>query len=168
LPPTVFLMTDVAACGTDYSRFVLVRDEPDLCRVIRERCAELKITYDTLDVVALLPDGYASKLLCEHPTKHAGALTLWSILGSLGYRIGLVHDEELLARFRDRLITREKPPQAQAKRRLTVSLTRDFLRKIGRKGGKRRAAIAREKKRRSAIYRRNALKRWHPPEITDG
>jgi hypothetical protein len=54
------------------------------------------------------------------------------------------------------------------KRRLTISLTRDFLRKIGRKGGKRRAAIAREKKRRSDIYRRNALKRWHKPQISVG
>jgi hypothetical protein len=158
-------MPAVAVSGTD-SRLVLVRDEPDLCRVIRERCAELQITYSTLDVVALLPDGYSSKVLAEHPTKHMGALTLWAVLGTLGYRIGLVHDEELLARFRDKLVPREHPPQAQAKRRLTVSLTLAFMRKIGRKGGKARAAAARKRKRLSDLNRRKALKRWHKPEIT--
>jgi hypothetical protein len=160
-------MTDVAVSGTD-ARFVLVRDEPDLCRVIRERCAELQITFETLDTVALLPDGYSSKVLCAHPVKRMGALTLWSILGTLGYRIGLVHDEELLSRFRDRLVPREHPPQAQAKRRLSVSLTLAFMSKIGRKGGKARAAAARKRKRLSDLNRRKALKRWHKPQIISG
>jgi hypothetical protein len=160
-------MPDVAVSGTD-SRFVLVRDEPDLCRVIRERCAELQITLETLDTAALLPDGYASKLLCEHPVKHMGALALWSILGTLGYRIGLVHDEELLARFRDKLVPREHPPQAQGKRRCQFDLTLDFMRKIGRKGGKASSAAARKRKRLSDLNRRKALKRWRKPQISEG
>jgi hypothetical protein len=158
-------MSDVAACGTDPRPVVMARDETELLAAIKARCAELRITYETLDTVALLPDGYASKILCEHPVRRMGALALWSILGTLGYEIALVHNPDLLARFRDKLVPREQPPQAHGKRRLTVSLTRAFLRKIGRKGGKRRAAIAREKKRRSAIYRRNALKRWQKPKM---
>jgi hypothetical protein len=157
-------MTDVAANGTD-SRFVMVRDEPDLCRVIRARCAELQITYETLDVVAMLSDGYASKLLCDHPVKHMGALTMWSILGTLGYRIGLVHDEELLARFRDKLVARKCPPQSTgSKGRVKLNFTRRFLRQIGRLGGQRsgevRRARARAKQAVSEMKRRAALARW--------
>jgi hypothetical protein len=166
-------MTDIAACGTDPRQVVMVRDEPDLCRVIRERCAELQITYDTLDTAALLPDRYASKLLCEHPTKHMGALALWNILGTLGYRIGLVHDEELLARFRDKLIVREHKPQSSGSRpRVEFSFTHRFMRKIGRLGGQRsgeaRRARASAKQAVSEMKRRAALKRWHKPEISEG
>jgi hypothetical protein len=166
-------MTDVTVSGTDSRPVVLVRDEPDLCRVIRERCAELQITYATLDVVALLPDGYSSKLLAEHPTKHMGALTLWSVLGTLGYRIGLVHDEELLSRFRDRPVTREHPPQSSGSRpRVEFSFTHRFMRKIGRRGGRRsgeaRRARASAKQAVSEMKRRAALKRWAKPEISEG
>jgi hypothetical protein len=166
-------MTDIAVSGTDSRQVVMVRDEPDLCRVIRERCAELQITFSTLDEVALLPDGYSSKLLAPIPTKHMGALTMWSILGTLGYRIGLVHDEELLARFRDRLIPREKPPQSTGSRpRVEFSFTHRFMRRIARLGGLKsgqvRHAQSIKKQERSRIARTAALKRWHKPEISEG
>jgi hypothetical protein len=144
---------------------VLIRDERELIAALRERLRELGITYETLDTAALLPDGYASKILCEHPVRRMGALSMWSILGTLGYEIALVHNPDLLARFRDKLVTREHPPQAHGKRRLTISLTRAFLRKIGRKGGKARAAAARKRKRLSDLNRRKALKRWHKPKM---
>jgi hypothetical protein len=147
---------------------VLIRDERELIAALRERLRELGITYETLDTAALLPDGYASKILCEHPVRRMGALSMWSILGTLGYEIALVHNPDLLARFRDKLVTREHPPQAHGKRRLDFSVTRAFMRKIGRKGGKARAAAARKRKRLSDLNRRKALKRWHKPKIGEG
>jgi hypothetical protein len=161
-------MTDIAA-RTDPPPVVMVRDEPDLCRVIRERCAELQITYNTLDAAALLPDGYSSKVLAEHPTKHMGALTLWSVLGTLGYRIGLVHDEELLARFRDKLVVRKRPPQASGRPPpVKYTLTRQFLKKIGRLGAAKSHAVASKKRHISEVNRANALKRWHKLQISEG
>jgi hypothetical protein len=166
LPPPVFLMADIAACGTNPRPIVMVRDEPDLCRVIRERCAELQITYETLEAVTLMPSGYASKLLCEHPVKHMGAAMLWTVLGTLGFEIGLV-TTDVPAHLRARMPVREHAPQTQGKRRLSVSLTLAFMSKIGRKGGKARAAAARKRKCLSDLNRRKALTRWHKPEISE-
>jgi hypothetical protein len=46
---------------------LLVRNEDDLLAAIRARLIELNITYETLDSVAVLPERYASKLLCDPP-----------------------------------------------------------------------------------------------------
>jgi hypothetical protein len=164
-------MTDVAV-RTDSRQVVMVHDERELCRVIRARCAELQITYDTLDVVAVLPDGYASKLLCEYPVKHIGALTMWSILGTLGYRIGLVHDERLLARFREKLVVRKCPPQSTGSRgRVKINFTYRFMRKIARLGGLKsgqvRHARSIKKQERSRIARTAALARWNKSRKRD-
>jgi hypothetical protein len=142
LPPT-FLNDRHRSEGTD-SRFVLVHDECELLAALRKRCDELGVTRQTLDAAAMLPDGYASKLLCDPPMKHLGALTLWSILGTLGYRIALVHDPDLLARFRDKLVVRKCPPQSTgSKGRVKLNFTHRFLRKIGRLGGQRSGEVRR-------------------------
>jgi hypothetical protein len=147
----------------------LIGSEAELLAAFRARLIELDITYDILDTAALLPDGYTGKLLASEPTKHMGALTFWSILGTLGYRISLVHDEELLARHRARLIARKCPPQSVGKpRRVKYSLTHNFLRKIGSLGGKAHAANASRKKAISEVRRQAALKRWHKPKISEG
>jgi hypothetical protein len=146
---------------------VLIRDEPELLAAIRARCAELQITYETLDTVAVLPDGYSSKILCAHPVKRMGALTLWSVLGTLGFDISLVpHD--IPAHIRERMPVRKHPPQESGRRRISFDLTLAFMRKIGRKGALARNAAARKRKRLSDLNRRKALKRWHPPEISEG
>jgi hypothetical protein len=164
-------MTDVAA-RTDLRQVVMVHDECELLAALRKRCDELGVTRQTLDTAALLPDGYASKLLCDPPMKHLGALTLWSVLGTLGYRIALVHDPDLLARFRDRLIVREHPPQSTGSRgRVNFSFTYRFMRRIARLGGLKsgqvRHARSIKKQERSRIARTAALKRWHKPEISE-
>jgi hypothetical protein len=159
-------MTDIAMAGP-VTPPILIRDEDELLDAIRARLVELNITYDTLDAVALLPERYTSKLLCRPPIKHAGALTLWNILGTLGFKISLVATD-VPTYMRERLTPREHPPQPTGKRRIDFSLTRAFMRKIGRKGGKARAAIASKKRRLSRINRLNALKRWHKPQTSEG
>jgi hypothetical protein len=160
-------MGDAAVSGTDL-RFVLVHDERELIAAIRARLVELNVTHTALDAAALLPDGYAGKLLAPEPMKHIGSVSFWSILGTLGYRIALVHDEELLARFRDRLTPRERPPQAVGRPPpVTYTLTHRFLKKIGRLGAAKSHAAASKRKRLSEINRRKAFKRWHKPEISE-
>jgi hypothetical protein len=155
-------MTDIATAAPATAP-VLIGNEEELLDAIRARLNELQITYDTLDAVAALPERYTSKLLCRPPIKHAGAVTLWSILGTLGFKISLVASD-VPTYMRERLTPREHAPQPVGKRRLTVSFTRAWMRKIGSKGGKARGAIASKKRRLSRINRRNALKRWHKPE----
>jgi hypothetical protein len=160
-------MTDIAV-RTDSRQVLMVRDEAALLAAIRARLIELNITYGCLDDVALLPEGYTSKLLCQPPLKHAGALTLWSILGTLGFDISLVpHD--IPAHIRERLIARKCPPQASGRKpAVEYRLTHVFLRKIARLGGQARAANASRRKAISEVRRKAALKRWHKPEISEG
>jgi hypothetical protein len=160
-------MTDTMAAPVTAPTPLLVCNEEELLDAIRQRLNELQITYDTLDSVAMLPERYTSKLLCRPPIKHAGALTLWNILGTLGFKISLVATD-VPTYMRERLTPREHAPQPVGKRRLTVSFTRAWMRKIGSKGGKARAAIASKKRRLSRINRRNALKRWHKPQTSEG
>ena len=142
---------------------ILIRDEAELLAAIRARLIELNVTYETLDAAAVLPERYSSKLLCSPPIKHMGPAMLWNVLGTLGLKVSLVATD-VPTYMRERLTPREHAPQPVGKRRLTVSFTRAWMRKIGSKGGKARAAIASKKRRLSRINRRNALKRWHKPE----
>jgi hypothetical protein len=151
---------------------LLVRNEEELLDAIRARLIEVNITYETLDCVAVLPERYSSKLLCRPPIKHAGALTLWNILGTLGFEISLVATD-VPQHLRDRMTAREQAPQsAGSKPRIYFNLTHRFMRKIGRLGGQRsgeaRRARASAKQAVSEMKRRAALKRWHKPEISEG
>ena len=134
-----------------------------MCRVIRARCAELQITYDTLDVVAVLPDGYASKLLCEYPVKHIGALTLWSILGTLGFQIGLVTTDVPRNCGREWSFASIPPQSTGSRGRVKINFTYRFMRKIARLGGLKsgqvRHARSIKKQERSRIARTAALER---------
>jgi hypothetical protein len=141
-----------------------VRNEAELLAAIRARCNELQITYETLDVVAVLPERYASKLLCDPPIKHMGALTLWNVLGTLGFQISLVPDE-IPAHIREKMIVRKHPPQSTGSRgRVKFSFTHRFMRKIARLGGLKsgqvRHARSIKKRERSRIARTAAIVRW--------
>jgi hypothetical protein len=146
---------------------ILIRDEAELLAAVRARLIELNITYETLDAAAVLPERYSSKLLCSPPIKHMGPAMLWNVLGTLGLKVSLVATD-VPTYMRERLTPREQAPQPVGKRRLDFSVTRSFLRKIGSKGGKARAAIASKKRRLSRINRRNALMRWHKPQTSEG
>jgi hypothetical protein len=144
---------------------VVARDENEVLAIIRARLHELQITYSTLDEVALLPERYAAKLLCDPPMKHMGAFMLWNVLGTLGFEISLV-PHEIPAHIRERLTVREHKPQAVGRKpAVTYRLTHVFLRKIARLGGQARAANASRRKAISEVRRKAALKRWHKPQI---
>ena len=52
----------------------------ELLQTIRDRVVELEITHETLDAVAGLQSGYASKLLSNPPIKRMGPFTQFIIL----------------------------------------------------------------------------------------
>jgi hypothetical protein len=64
-----------------------IRSRADLIAVLRERQTELNISLGTIDAVAGIADGYASKCLSLTPTKQMGPVALGAILGALGLGI---------------------------------------------------------------------------------
>src|SRR5262249_30759103 len=65
-----------------------------LVAALRERCAELKMTYETVEALAGLTRGHVDKLLRAEPTKYFGPMSFDAILGALGCRITLIDDPE--------------------------------------------------------------------------
>ncbi len=91
----------------------IIRDYADLIDIVRGRVAELQITHQTLDHVAGLSDGYASKLLCEPPMKCAGPRLIRALLGAVGLKLVAVVDDEALARVQSRLVKSKRRPREQ-------------------------------------------------------
>jgi len=85
---------------------ILIGSEQEMLAAIRARKDELRITNETIDAVAGLPNGYCGKLLCDPPIKRMGAFSLGLILGAMGYTIHLVPDAEAFARVKNRLPTK--------------------------------------------------------------
>jgi hypothetical protein len=143
-----------------------VRDEADLLAAIRKRLHELGVTYDVLDRVAGLPDRFASKLLCDPPIRHISPMTLWLILGALGYDIGLIHNPDSLAKVRGllskrKLWNRPSTMKAIARRRMSPWLfDSERAKEMGHLGGLARAAKRNAVASISERNRANALKRW--------
>jgi hypothetical protein len=96
-----------------------------------------------------------------------GQAMLWTVLGTLGLKVSLVATD-VPTYMRELLTPREHPPQPTGKRRLAFRLTHHWMKKIGRLGGKASGAARIRKRRISRINRRNALKRWHKPGISEG
>jgi hypothetical protein len=94
----------------------IVTNYDQLLQAIRARRDALLITHATIDVLSGLPDGYASKLLCDPPMKHCGAVSLGPVLGVLGLRLVVEVDDEALAKIQSRLVKRKRPlrPKRQA------------------------------------------------------
>lgn len=84
-----------------------VRDYAGLIEAIRVRRAELNVTLEVVDDVAGTCSRYSSKLLCDPPMKHLGAISLGPILGALGLALVVVEDIETLDRVRSRLTPRK-------------------------------------------------------------
>jgi hypothetical protein len=78
----------------------------DLRRVLRQRCDEFNVSFQTVDEVAGLSDRHTSKILSPHPSRYFGVVSLTAMLGALGIALIAVEDEEAVARVRPRLVRR--------------------------------------------------------------
>jgi hypothetical protein len=124
---------------------------------LRARVAELQVSGQTIDQIAGLPSGYTQKILGPKGVRKVGAKSLTDLCGALAIRLLMVEDKEALARIANRLERRD----AKMVRGGTVhiELSRRFLRKIQRKGGKNsRKNMTPEEA--SELGRRAALVRW--------
>jgi hypothetical protein len=142
---------------------VRVHHYAELLAVVRARKDELNISNETLDAIAGLSPGTASKILGPVPTKRMGGLWLFLICGALGLGVALYQDPEALARVQSRLVPRQ---QRNVRMRavtthdeVVIRLGPDFLHRIRRKGGLARAAGMSDRQR-SAAARHAARARW--------
>jgi hypothetical protein len=88
-----------------------IRSRGDLIAVLRERQTELNISLGTIDAVAGIADGYASKVLSLTPTKQMGPVALGAILGALGLgivKIEIAEDPQAAARVSGRWAPRRR------------------------------------------------------------
>lgn len=80
-----------------------VHDYDQLVAAFRERVAELAVPCETVDDVAGLPVRYTQKLLSPVRVKGVGPFSLGPLLGTLGLKLLVVEDLEVLAKIIHRL-----------------------------------------------------------------
>jgi hypothetical protein len=151
----------------------------DLLAACRERVKALGVNYTLCDLRAGFTVGYLTKLLLHEQRNPTGKRrtrrgftpqSFDAYLAALGLDLVAVENPEKVAALRrwqaDNLLRREAPIRADATLP-PITFSRHFMKRIASLGGQasaaKRRAIALEKKRRSLIYRANALRRWHRP-----
>jgi hypothetical protein len=90
----------------------VVRNYNDLIAAVLARKQNLGITFEVLDAVSGLQEGYSCKLLGPGRKKKLGPLSFDCILAALGMKLVAVEDEEALARVRNRLTPRKHRPRS--------------------------------------------------------
>jgi hypothetical protein len=80
----------------------VVRDYDGLHGCLRDRVAELEVTYDDLDELCLLPDRYCSKLFGPKKVRTFGKTSLGLILAALGLCLVVAVDPNTQCEMRRR------------------------------------------------------------------
>jgi hypothetical protein len=173
-PPAQFLTPELAArflaeVGTEERRLAIVRDLEGLHAVMRARADELQVARTTIDDLAGIQSGYASKVMSPKPIKTLlGRRTLGPILGALGLALVVIEDKEALARIAGRLVKKRHGIDASlgslpTELRIAVDQTAAGIIKRDRIDWSRRANEARNKlpkRERRRIARLAARARW--------
>jgi hypothetical protein len=133
-----------------------IRSMPELIEALRARRDSLNISHETIDSIAGLQSGYTSKLLAPKPIKNLGPMSFGSLLGALGLAVVVVEDPQAVVRVEKHWQKRKRPQklvplsialsienEIPAKLQITPDLQaqierREFMKSIGKKGGKRR------------------------------
>jgi hypothetical protein len=131
-------------------------DYPSLVAALRLAREHRNISFETLDELAGISKGQASKILAPGGSRRVTFQSLEWLLGGLACRCQIVSDDAALTKINGRM----KPRNAHLARdgAVTIVLSRRWFRKIGRKGA---AVTNARRKRRSEIGRKAALMRWH-------
>ena len=146
-------------------------DYTGLIRALRQRFADLEIPMSSENTarIAGLPERYIARLLSpqtstqkSRQTACLGMHSLGAVLGVLGLKIALVHDEEAWDQVKDRLEKRK----GSFVRRGVISrdISRVYFQRIGRKGGLARWAGI-DGPKRKAIMSRAHIERWRAHKI---
>lgn len=121
-------------------QIAVVRDQLDLVMALRKRAEELNISREVLDELAGFTSGHASKLLATPPVKGIGPVTLFPLLGALGYAMTLIEDEQRKTRIR-RTAKRDKRAVRTAnhyRNAKALGTMREMRAKWGSSGGRAR------------------------------
>lgn len=97
-------------------RPVIVRDQDELRAVIRQRVAELNTTFDAVNALSGLPDGYLAKLLAPVRLKKFGSQSLPLVLHALALKmvkVTLVEDLDQAAKLKTRWTPRRRRRSVQ-------------------------------------------------------
>jgi hypothetical protein len=89
-------------------QLAVISNYRELIAVLRARAEALDVSNLTLDEISGLPSGYAGKVLSINGRRHLGPLSLPLLLDSLGLRLAVLEDEQLLAQVRSRLVNRRR------------------------------------------------------------
>jgi hypothetical protein len=150
-----------------------IRSMAELVNALRARRDELDISHETIDAIAGLQSGYASKLLAPRAPRNIGYMSLGDIMGALGIGLKVVEDSEQIQRVAGRW--QKRKPQgprfkaaslAHAKQSGTpikIELTEAFARMqmLGKMGGIKSGETrrAKAKRRREIKLKRSAAAR---------
>lgn len=140
----------------------VIRSYPDLHAALRARAEQLGFSRETIDGVAGLPAGYASKVLGPRPPKKLGAMSTFAILGALGVELVIVENPELLDRARLRMSQKGFGKRQERNVRIGgthIVVTRRYMRNLSRLAAVARVAKIKPAKRR-ALARNAARARW--------
>ena len=135
------------------------RNLPELVEALREVVRLRNTTFGATDELAGLPSGYTSKVLGPRPIKRLGKMSLEMIFGALAVKGAIISDDEQFARLEGRMHQRTNIGATMLNAAKQFSVSRRFLREIGRKGGATRAVNLTPRERRR-IARRAAQARW--------
>jgi len=132
------------------------RDYAGLVAALRLARERRNVSFETLDKVAGLSRGYASKVLSPNGSRGITLRGLGWLMAGLGLKAVLIDDNDALRRINGRMVPRQETLVRSGA--ITLTLSRRFLSKIGRKGATSRWAKA---KQRAAIARHAANARWN-------
>jgi hypothetical protein len=162
-------MTEVTIANDTPRQLGTCNDYAGLHRLLRERAESLNISRNTLDEAAGFTPGHASKLLAPRPIKNLGPVTLGLMLQGLGVQLLLVEDPDALKRISSQLTPREVSVPVLSLswgRAKHLLVSKRWVKKNGRKGGKQRAKNL-SPRQRSAIARKAAKARWTKPRVIE-
>jgi len=131
-------------------------DAASLLHALRQARELRDVSYECLDEVAGLPRGYTSKVLSPNGQRRPTLQSLPWLLGALACKCQIVSDDEAPAQIGNRLVPRAENLVRSGV--ITLTLSRRFLSKIGRKGATSQWAKA---KQRAEVARRAANARWN-------
>lgn len=117
--------------------FAIVSHHNELLKQIRRRITELAITNETLEAIAGLQSGYASKVLADPPKSRMHPFVMFLIIEALGLKVHLVQDTELYEKLKGQFQERKKRRAIQGVARIT-EISRDEWRIRGINGGRAR------------------------------
>jgi hypothetical protein len=95
-----------------------IADYVELVNALRERAAALNLSFEKLDGLAGLHDGYSAHLLTPHPQlsmRTLGKLSLGCVLGALGVELIMIENPHAMIKLSDRLARLGRRDEAQVR-----------------------------------------------------